>query len=160
MMKRGAMTIGAMLAVLAPLSVNASRRFPQQIATDLGLSYEPACSLCHSKGNTGPGTVATPVGLSLMARGLQSGGRASVSSSLAALDHDRTDSDGDGIADVDELRSGTDPNSSVPGSAAGRADPAYGCGGGQRDGRHDVRGPLSVMLAACAGWTRRRRRGG
>jgi hypothetical protein len=156
-MRRSAMAIGAMLAVLAPSTAIASRRFPQQIATDLGLSYQPACSLCHSKGNTGPGTVATPVGLSLMARGLQSGGRASVSASLSALDHDRTDSDGDGIADVDELRNGTDPNSPEPASVAGRLDPAYGCGGGQRDGRRGT-GPVSVMMAACAGWTRRRRR--
>jgi hypothetical protein len=157
MVRRKTVTIGAMLTVLLPSTAIASRRFPEQIASELGLSYQPACSLCHSKGNTGPGTVSTPVGLSLKARGLQPGGRASVSTSLAALDRDHTDSDGDGVADVDELRSGSDPNSPEPTSAAGRADPAYGCGGGRSQGRNDAQGPLPVMLAACVGWARRRR---
>jgi len=153
-----ALAIGVGMAVLLPSNVLASRRFPAQVATQLGLSYEPACSLCHVKGNTGPGTAETPVALSMKARGLQSGGRSSVSSSLTALDSDRVDSDGDGVTDVDELRMGTDPNSPEPTSFAGRADPSFGCEVGRSQERTDVLGPFPAMMLALAIWVRVRRR--
>lgn len=144
------------MAGLFPSMAWASRRFPAEVATELGLSYQPACSLCHSKGNTGPGTAQTPVALSLKARGLQSGGRSTVSSSLAALDHDRVDSDGDGVTDTDELRMGTDPNSPEPTAFAGRADPSFGCEVA-RGRTSEVLGSISAMMLALAAWVRRRR---
>jgi len=153
--RTGAMAV--IVAVLLPSTASGSRRFPAEIATDLVLSYQPACSLCHVKGNTGPGTANTPVALSMKARGLQSGGRSSVSSSLAALDSDRVDSDGDGVTDVDELRMGTDPNSPEPTPFAGRVDPAYGCSVGRSHGRTDER-ELIAMAAASVVWLLRRRR--
>jgi len=157
MLRRWRVTaISVVVAVLIPSTALASRRFPAQVATELGLSYVPACSLCHMKGNTGPGTAETPVALSMKARGLQSGGRASVSSALAALGNDRVDSDGDGITDVDELRMGTDPNSPESTSLAGRADPSFGCSVGGGQGRGE-RGGFLAFLAPLALSMRRRR---
>lgn len=153
-----ALAIGVITGVLLSSTALASRRFPAQVATELGLSYEPACSLCHVKGNTGPGTAETPVALSMKARGLQSGGRSSVASSLAALGSDHVDSDGDGVTDVDELRTGTDPNSPEATSIAGRADPSFGCAVGPRQRGSVGFRPLPATMVALAIWARRRRR--
>jgi hypothetical protein len=151
-------TMVAFMALIFPSTLMASARFPGQVQSALGLSYQPACSLCHVKGNTGPGTAETPFALSMKARGLQAGGRSSVASALTLLEGDRVDSDGDGITDVDELRKGADPNSPDPTTLAGRADPSYGCGGGSSQGRNEVSGPFPAMLAALAIWARRRPR--
>ena len=107
----------------------AKDEFPSEIERDVaGVSYEVPCGVCHIKGNTGGSTPIMPFALALRDRGL-SGDRVSLSTALAKLAADGTDSDGDGVGDIDELKAGTDPNSSSNADIATVQAPGYGCGG-------------------------------
>jgi hypothetical protein len=111
-------------AVLAGGLAHASSIYPPEVRSHLGLSYTPDCSLCHANGQTGFGTVTTPFGKSMRARGLVAQNIASLDTALDALAAEKTDSDGDGTPDIDELKAGTDPN--VAGGSA-VPPPSYGC---------------------------------
>jgi hypothetical protein len=133
----------------------AKDEFPSEIASNLQLSYQPPCSVCHIDGNTGSSTPITPFALSLRARGL-TGETGSVSSSLSKLESDAVDSDGDGTTDVAELKAGTDPNSSANGSISSDQEPGYGCGGTAPHGRS---GPGAAGVLTLGWFLLRRRRG-
>jgi hypothetical protein len=126
----------------------AKEEFPSQIQSDLTLSYQVPCSVCHLKGNTASSTVGTPMALSLRERGL-SGDRQSLVSAFLRLKTDNVDSDGDGISDVAELHDGTDPNSAANANINGDQEPGYGCGGSAPKGRN---GGQAVIGAVALGW--------
>ena len=84
----------------------------------------PACTLCHETESGGFGTVTTPFGKSMMARGLVAQNLASLDTALDALAAEHTDSDGDGVPDIGELQAGSDPNVAGGGSVT---PPSYGC---------------------------------
>jgi MYXO-CTERM domain-containing protein len=109
-----------------PRPLLAVPRFPGVIARDLGLDYEPPCSVCHLMNKTGTPTVTTPFGYALKARGFTEGDE-TLSTALSRLTADHTDSDGDGVDDVTELKNHTDPNSKTNASLTGVADPSFGC---------------------------------
>ncbi|MBF5046234.1 MULTISPECIES: thrombospondin type 3 repeat-containing protein [Myxococcaceae] len=110
-------------------AAHATQNFPGAIRRELGLSYTPDCSLCHV-GAQRVGTVKTPFGTSMRARGLVFYDESSLRTALSALRAERTDSDGDGVGDIDELIAGTDPNH-APGATSGGEEPppppTYGC---------------------------------
>lgn len=100
-------------SIAAPRAAHATPGFPGEIQTHLGLSAPPpsSCSLCHTTGSAGGrGTVNTPFGVSVRGHGCVAYDNASLDSALDAMDKDGTDSDGDKVPDVTELRNGTDPN--------------------------------------------------
>jgi len=134
---------------------HAKDEFPGQIQRNLSLTYEPPCSVCHSKGNVGSATPITPFALSLRSRGL-SGDNNSVSTSLTKLKADNVDSDGDGVTDIDELTAGSDPNSSANSSINGDQEAGYGCGGKAPTGHS---GPGVAGVLALGWFLLRRRRG-
>ncbi len=116
-------------AVCLARSARATPNFPGAVQRDLGASQAPACSICHLCGTTGRGTVNTPWGIAMRARGLVEFDEASLSVALVAMERDRVDSDGDGVIDVDAVRMGEDPN---PGGLCDQEDdtiPKYGCVG-------------------------------
>ena len=127
------------ITVLAGGLAHASSEYPPEIRAHLGLSYTPDCSLCHANGQTGFGTVTTPFGTSMRSRGLVARNIASLDTALDALAAERTDSDHDGVPDIDELKAGSDPNAGGGGSVA---PPTYGC--------FDVTGQPSSPLALVA----------
>lgn len=131
------------LTVLAGGLVQASSSYPPEVRAHLSLSYTPACTLCHNTPSGGIGTVTTPFGKSMMSRGLVAQNIASLDTALDALSAERTDSDHDGVPDIDELKAGTDPNVAGGGAVS---PPSYGC--------FDVTGqpgsPLALLPVALA----------
>jgi len=112
--------------VLLPTQAFARSDFPALIQTSLMLTQPPpsGCLLCHASSGGG-GTVVQPFGIAMKAAGLNFGtDQAGMTAALNTLAANKTDSNGDGISDVDSLKSTIDPN-------PGGASPQYGCGGGQ-----------------------------
>ncbi len=116
-----------MLVLLTLSAALASTPYPAEIANSTGAPCEPACTLCHESAVGGSGTVVTEFGLAMMARGL--GGGANTAALDDALDQmltDNVDSDGDGVADVEEIAEGGTPNPGEP-AVCGGVQPVYGC---------------------------------
>jgi uncharacterized protein (TIGR03382 family) len=145
------------VVLLGAATARASSTYPSLVQSDVGMSSTPGCDLCHFNGQTGMGTVTTPVGKSLKARGCMAGSPTSLSNALAKLTTDKTDSDGDGMSDIDELKAGRNPNV-VDGSTDGGSvtppttlpPPTYGCTA--------VPGILPLAGLALAALALRRRR--
>lgn len=101
-------------------NASAMPTFPSEIQTHLHLSYAPQCTLCHGS-ISGGGPVVQPFGDAMLAAGLTVSGGSSLTNALDKLAQENSDSDGDGIPDIDELKTGTNPN---PDKTALK----YGCG--------------------------------
>jgi len=131
------------VTVLAGGLAHASSIFPAEVRAHLSLSYTPDCTLCHNVPAGGFGTVTTPFGVSMRSRGLVAQNIASLDTALDALTAEKTDSDHDGVPDIDELKAGTNPNVAGGGAVT---PPSYGC--------FDVSGqqgsPLALLPVALA----------
>ena len=137
-----ATTLGPTLALLLglPAAARATPTFPGAIQRALNAAQPPACAICHAGGVTGRGTVTTSFGQAMRARGLVPNDDTSLGKALTQLETDKVDSNGDGVPDVEELRTGKDPN-----VGAGQVQVAYGCAlGGSGHGGRDV--PLVLVL--------------
>ena len=135
-------TAGAWLATVSRVELaSASPTFPGEIKRHIGAVVTPPCSVCHD-GNPGVGTATSPFAISMKGRGLVANDTGALDNALDALDGEMTDSDGDGVPDVEELRRGWDPN--LPNLADGGVSPNavrpttlntwYGCAVGARAG--------------------------
>jgi hypothetical protein len=136
---RSVVLIPASLALLlAPSVAFATAGFPGDIQSDLSLTYAPPCTVCHETDSGGSGTVTRAFGKAMRAQGLQPDNSASVQSSLDGLAKDKTDSDCDGVDDIQQLKDGRDPNTGefIDGSGKPKPEVDAGCsgtGGGSSD---------------------------
>ncbi len=119
----------------------ASGNYPGTVAEELTVNA-PSCALCHV-GVTTLGTVTTPFGMSMLDAGLVASDPDSLVVALATLESEGTDSDGDGVGDIDELIDGTDPN----GTGDRVEGPDYGCVGSTRPGKPKAGAALLALLA-------------
>jgi hypothetical protein len=140
-------------ALFVATGAGATPNFPGAIKDKLSAVAAPECAICHVSGRVGGrGTVNTPFGAAMRARGLVLYDEASLGTALAQIEKDGVDSDGDGTIDVDAVRMGKNPN---PSSDV----PTYGCVGrvspaAPTDSRLPAFGMLFLVIAAIA---RRRR---
>ena len=134
--------------------VRASDTFPEEIRAQLQLPAAPPCTLCHSSDEGGLDTVVTPFGVTLARLGLVATDENSLLAALQAAESQTVDSDFDGVADLDELRAGGDPNDGVD-----LPTPMTGCA------LRSIPIPMRSVLQDCAilsltalvlAWTRRR----
>jgi hypothetical protein len=110
-------------AFFVATAAGATPNFPGAIKDKLSATAPPECAICHVTGRVGGrGTVNTPFGVAMRARGLVLYDEASLAAALVQMEKDGVDSNGDGVIDVDAIRMGKDPN---PSSDA----PVYGCVG-------------------------------
>ena len=99
--------------------------YPKYLQSAADAPCLPHCNLCHRDDNAGSGTVDRPFGKSLQQVGhLGGGGKSDVTRSVGEIRTQKTDSDGDGVSDIDELSAGEDPNYAGDGSLCG---PRVGC---------------------------------
>ena len=101
--------------------------FPTLIAAELDMPCVPACTICHKDTLGGFGTVTEPFGKAMQNSGLFFT-EASLSPALQKLEAAGTDTDGDGVGDIAELRVGQDPNGNVDLCSQAALAARYGCG--------------------------------
>jgi Bacterial TSP3 repeat len=150
-------TLGAM-----PRLAAASPNYPDEIKKQWQIpGPAPDCLVCHQTEVGGNGTSTKPFSRSLQREGLVGMDLGSLDAALAALKAQNTDSDGDGISDIDELQMGSDPNDG-PGVFGEFPVPQTGCAIGLASDK--TRGDTTTWLLSvvCAGFVarNRRRRGG
>ncbi len=173
--------LGALVgALLLPARVEASQAYleflaaPEASMPGAAFVYQGAwlgqCELCHASKAGGDATV-TPFVASLKATGntLGAGQLDPLRAALAQLSAAGTDSDGDGVADVEELNLGSDPNDKSC-STAGCYSPylgpesEFGCtgriaGASVPESQRGVATFAALALAMGLGLCRRRRLG-
>lgn len=107
-------------------AARASPDYPGALGSALDMPCPPTCTVCHRDSNGGFFSVVKPFGQAMIdVGGLSARSPEDLPAALDALEAAKTDSDGDGATDVDELRAGEDPNRPGAQSLCG---PVYGCG--------------------------------
>jgi hypothetical protein len=154
------------LALAAPAA--ASKEYPDVIKRALSLKSLPVagdgCQLCHKDDNGGLHTINKRFATTLEGFGLTSGDPNSLIGALRLDQEQGSDSDGDGIPDIEELQAGTNPNvSNAEGGAALSEDPASllptvgtGCALPRR-GANGMDGLCSLIVIGAAALMRRLR---
>ncbi|HEX2679272.1 MAG TPA: hypothetical protein VHM19_21625 [Polyangiales bacterium] len=145
------------IALAAPAAAHATPNFPDVVEKTVGTAGPPPCSLCHQGDVRNNYSVKTPFGQAVKARGLVPEDEGSLRSALKMLRDEKTDSDHDGVSDIDELVNGDDPN--VPGDQMPGPHPTYGCSVGTPRSRERAGASLAWlgMTILVLGWRRRRR---
>jgi hypothetical protein len=133
---------GLLLVAAWTPAASAMSDFPGEIQKHLSMSDTPPCTLCHAT-PSGGGAVVTPFALNMVKAGLDPSNPSSVASALDKLEQHGTDSNQDGVPDIEQLRQGVDPSTGESLSGAEK----YGCGA--RIAKGTVRRDSGVIVAAA-----------
>lgn len=167
-----------LLVAAASATALASNEYPGEITRTLAACRTPACTICHTSNRGGVGTATRAFAITMQNEGL-TGSRnlSALRTALARVEAAEEDSDGDGVADIPELKQGSDPSNSASktsncttsgggsGGGAGGGDtfdpaqlepPRYGCGASAAPG--GLAGVLAWVIVSGAMRYRRRRR--
>ena len=147
----------AFATLLGP-DARASESYPKTLERALGSPCPPDCTTCHTRRSGGELTANTPVGISMRRAGLECCDTSLLLDVVGRLETDGTDSDMDGVGDVEEMRAGTDPNALEGKLKCAPPEEDEGCavGGVSTSTRNDLPWVLGAGLALVA-ITRRRR---
>jgi hypothetical protein len=156
--------VGIVAMALTPSLARASKTYPLVLKEELGLDYEPECTICHTTKDGGNKTVTKPFGRALVQLGLVAGSNQSLRNTLALAEG--LDSDGDTVSDLDELKAGRDPNIQQPIADGGRLPPPplqppilrTGCSVGGWRGNAPSDGVSAALVAIALAARRRARR--
>lgn len=171
-LSRGRVSGATLVAVgmLVASSAGADPTFPAKLKADLDMPCIPGCVVCHRDSSGGFGTLRTTTtgnpgfGANLKnSYGLNVLDPKTLESALKSAEADKPppDVDGDGTPDIDELKSGEDPNDPTPHASVCSAGPEFGCvriaRQGPVDGVASVAG-AAVLALGVAAFRRRRAR--
>jgi hypothetical protein len=106
-------------------NARAEASYPGEIQSHLGLNYTLQCTICHATNLGGIGTVVTPFGTAMRNHGLTTD-IGTLDPALDALASAGTDSNGDGVSDIQQLKNGVDPNTGKSVSSVEKEQ--FGCG--------------------------------
>jgi len=148
-------------ATLAPRLALATPDFPAAMASDLGVTCVPACTVCHTTINGGAGTVTQPFGRQMQVYGLVKYDQASLANALNQMTTNKIDSNCNGMMDTDELKNNcTDPNiaTQCDGGTSALGDVViYGCGASPSGPGSAPAGAGAVIAALLLGGVLARR---
>jgi apolipoprotein D and lipocalin family protein len=136
----------SLMITFLPGAAKASEIFPSTVATALGLSAAPPCTICHTTDPGQKGTANQPLGKKLQASGLTAGDTQTLTTLLGKMRDAGDDTDHDGVSDIDELKAGRNPNiNDITGQLPeDYPPPVYGC----QASRTQARAP--GIYGACA----------
>lgn len=126
--------------------------FPGVVQQELGLQAAPPCTTCHMN-PAGGGPADTEFAVYLKSRGLDISRPDSLRTALQAAEAERSDSNQNGVADVDELRMGNDPSVA---DSEGIPPAEYGCAASSAPIRHGF--GFAAMGCGVLTWLWLRRR--
>ena len=97
------------MIALVPLAL-AINNAPGVVKEALNLTQLPDCMRCHNTSSGDEETATTPFGRAMKAAGATPNNPESLTQAVKKIETDKTDSDGDGMPDTDELKAGANPN--------------------------------------------------
>jgi hypothetical protein len=100
--------IAGLAVLLSSSTSGASALYPTALDELLELDAVPKCVLCHATEAGGAGTAVKPFAQTLKTLGIEGG--SNEASLKSAINKNIFDTDRDGVADVQELKEGSDPN--------------------------------------------------
>jgi hypothetical protein len=151
----------AAFVMLCATNARASENYPETLEQALDTPCPPDCTTCHTRASGGNLTANTPVGISMRRAGLKGGNASLLLDAIAALESERTDSDVDGVPDVEEMHAGTDPNAAMGKLKCWQPELDESCAVATRSlgERRGSSAALAVWLAVAALVLARRTRG-
>jgi hypothetical protein len=135
----------------------ASPSYPGVVAEVWALAQAPECTICHATSSGGTGTVVTYFGRHLQALGVTAENPSALAQALELDRAQRTDSDGSGTTDYEDLAAGRSPNVGPGPVADEELRPEHGCATVRGSTPPDGGLVLVVAVASTAAGLRRRR---
>jgi hypothetical protein len=143
-------------AALSSSPAAASPKYSDRLEERFDMTCAPTCLLCHTNAQGGFATANTKFGVSLRKAGLSCCDLSDFDDLIDEVEEAETDSDDDGIPDLEELADGTDPNKKIE-TAELACAPEAATGGCSASGRAGAAGALTFVIGLTFAALARRR---